>query len=380
MKHSLLLRNAIIVICLLASNGAFSQTWYSQSNPTWSCNQLGTCPTWTLGSCPNKSPGGCTISCIAMMTNGAYNPGTLNTWLKANGGYSGCNVIFSKTPSGLTYLSASAALNDYNTLYTNITSCKKAIVNVTLGAQPYDHWVLVYAFTGTASNQNNPAYYSVYDPWLTTYAPRTLASYTGFKNAKYYAMQSTFSNSPAPASISGVCTAPTTEVVNWSAVTGATGYEVSIKKSSSSTWSVYTTTGTSQTFTLLSLNTTYNVRVRPFQCTVYGNNYATFNFTTAKSAKKGLTSIDNTEISTDIKIYPNPVKSASQITITDFGDISEKVTLTVKAMNGQVVSTQVVDPLQVSEIKITAPEIPGLYVIQLTAADSYIDIRKLIVY
>lgn len=67
--------------------------FFSQRDPRWSGNQLGTCSGTTIGSA------GCAISTIAMagarsVTN--FNPASLNTYLTNNGGYlGGCNVVWS---------------------------------------------------------------------------------------------------------------------------------------------------------------------------------------------------------------------------------------------------------------------------------------------
>lgn len=67
--------------------------FFSQRDPRWSGNQLGSCPGTTIGSA------GCAITTIAMAgarSVSNFNPASLNTYLTNNGGYlNGCNVIWS---------------------------------------------------------------------------------------------------------------------------------------------------------------------------------------------------------------------------------------------------------------------------------------------
>lgn len=91
--------------------------FFSQRDPRWSGNQLGTCSGTTIGSA------GCAISTIAMAgarSVSNFNPASLNTYLTNNSGYSsGCLVIWSAAanidgPGGFTYIgtgSVSSAAN-----------------------------------------------------------------------------------------------------------------------------------------------------------------------------------------------------------------------------------------------------------------------------
>lgn len=84
-----------------------SVAFFSQRDPRWANNQLGTCYGTTI------SQAGCAISSIAMAGARSvynFNPATLNTYLTKNGGYSGgCNVYWASPANidgsgGFTYV------------------------------------------------------------------------------------------------------------------------------------------------------------------------------------------------------------------------------------------------------------------------------------
>lgn len=69
--------------------------------------------------------------------------------------------------------------------------------------------------------------------------------------------------------------------LSWSAVTGASGYTLQIKTSSTNSWTSYNISGTSATFSRLSASTTYNWQVRA-NCSSSSSAYvAGLNFTTS---------------------------------------------------------------------------------------------------
>ncbi len=92
----------IILVCLLFAC-ALARTYplYKQCDSRWGNDQLGT-------SSNTICKAGCAMSSLAMGLAGIgknYNPGTLNTWLKSNGGYvSGDLLVWgSVTKLGLTF-------------------------------------------------------------------------------------------------------------------------------------------------------------------------------------------------------------------------------------------------------------------------------------
>jgi hypothetical protein len=80
----------ILILSLLIAL-AFARTYplYKQCDPKWANEQLGT-------SANTICKAGCAMSSVAMGLSGAghnYNPSTLNSWLKSNGGYVSGDLI-----------------------------------------------------------------------------------------------------------------------------------------------------------------------------------------------------------------------------------------------------------------------------------------------
>lgn len=91
------------ILCTLLVVMALSRTYptFKQCDSRWGSNQLGT-------SSKTICNAGCAMSSVAMGLAGAgknYNPGTLNSWLKAHGGYvSGDLIVWGAVSSiGLSY-------------------------------------------------------------------------------------------------------------------------------------------------------------------------------------------------------------------------------------------------------------------------------------
>lgn len=375
---------ALIVCLSLIAGKGYGQTWYSQLNSSWSGNTLGTCTGKTVYWY------GCAMTSVCMLYNGTYNPGTLNSWLTNNGGYSGgCDMKWNVIPSCqlVSYDgSGVSSANNYSELYSYISVGKKAVVNVHYighaASTGYDHWVLVTGFTGTSASYNVPANYTVYDPGYSTYSARTLASYgsTGFRNAKYYSI---FNPSSYPLSVSGACgLTATTEVVHWSAVNGAVnGYEFSLKKASSSTWWVYNVTGTGVTITGLSLGTNYNVRIRAKHCGYYGA-YAYYNFSTGsyKTDDSDVTSIaDETIPANEISLYPNPAAVNSPFTLTLDGVEDENVQVNILSVTGQIISSENFILTTPGQLQLKTPDVQGMYLVNIVSEKGWTLNRQLIV-
>jgi len=128
-------------------------TMFKQCDAAWGSEKLGTCADTICQA-------GCAMSSVAMIlaTKGwKGNPGTLNTWLKANGGYvSGCDIVWSTVNKlGLiTYQGSETAA--YSTICTGVQAGHGVIINVRNNA----HWVLV-----TGCNGGNV--FTVNDPGFT---------------------------------------------------------------------------------------------------------------------------------------------------------------------------------------------------------------------
>jgi len=85
--------------------------------------------------------------------NDGTTPGQLNSFLINNGGYEGCDIIWGRVPSKLTYLEQSK--HDLGWLSSAAQNCNYAIIaNVMNGA----HWVLITGYAGGGMfDVNDPA-------------------------------------------------------------------------------------------------------------------------------------------------------------------------------------------------------------------------------
>ena len=94
---------------------------------------------------------------IVASKGGGKDPGTLNSWLKSNSGYSGCDIYWGSVDKlGFTsYQGMETA--DYNTICNGISNGHGIVANVHNGG----HWVLL---TGCLGNNM----YSVNDPGYST--------------------------------------------------------------------------------------------------------------------------------------------------------------------------------------------------------------------
>lgn len=139
-----LLTLAVLVTLALSRN----YPMYKQCDSRWANEQLGT-------SSNTICKAGCLMSSAAMALAGTgknYNPSTLNTWLKANGGYvSGDLFVWgSINRIGLNYQGKVAN----SQIIANLNAGKVVICNVHNGG----HWVLAYAYQGDNIMVNDPGY------------------------------------------------------------------------------------------------------------------------------------------------------------------------------------------------------------------------------
>ena len=139
-----------VLILALFVVGILSRTYplYKQCDPAWKNEQLGT-------SSNTICSAGCTMSSAAMALAGtghAYNPSTLNAWLKTHGGYvSGDLFVWGSINSlGLTYEGKVAN----SQIKAKLDQGRVVICNVHNGG----HWVLAYSYSGDNINVNDPGY------------------------------------------------------------------------------------------------------------------------------------------------------------------------------------------------------------------------------
>ena len=126
---------------------------YKQCGQSWSSDLMG-----SSGS--NVCSKGCLMSSLSMVLNDcgrqinskAANPGTLNAWLSANGGYSGASLVWgSVSKLGLTFVTKSTSHTD---IINYFNQGKAVVLNVNQGG----HWVLMTGHSGTTYFVNDPGF------------------------------------------------------------------------------------------------------------------------------------------------------------------------------------------------------------------------------
>lgn len=139
-----------VLIFTLLVVGILSRNYpmYKQCDPAWGSQQLGT-------SSQTICQAGCLMSSAAMGLSGvgrAYNPSTLNTWLKANGGYVSGNLFVwgSINKIGLTF----EGKVSNSQIKSHLDAGKVVICNVHNGG----HWVLAHGYSGDNILVNDPGY------------------------------------------------------------------------------------------------------------------------------------------------------------------------------------------------------------------------------
>lgn len=139
-----------IAILALLVVGIFTRNYpmYKQCDPAWKNEQLGT-------SSNTICSAGCLMSSASMALAGtghAFNPSTLNQWLKGHGGYvSGDLFVWGSINSlGLTFEGKVAN----SQIKAKLDQGKVVICNVHNGG----HWVLAYGYNGDNILVNDPGY------------------------------------------------------------------------------------------------------------------------------------------------------------------------------------------------------------------------------
>lgn len=139
---------AIIFSLFIVAIFSRSYPLYKQCDPKWANEQLGT-------SSVTICKAGCLMSSASMGLSGvghAYNPSTLNTWLKGHGGYvSGDLFVWASiNPIGLTF----EGKVSNSQIKTKLDQGKVVICNVHNGG----HWVLATRYDGNTIFVNDPGY------------------------------------------------------------------------------------------------------------------------------------------------------------------------------------------------------------------------------
>lgn len=251
---------------LLRTQGVIPITHYQQCGQIWSSNLYGS------GMCSTICSQGCAMTDGAMLlkTNGvAADPGQLNSWLKNNGGYSGCGVLWSSIdhyPGSKMSWYGSAAYS-LSILKSEIDAGNPVIVHVDHrygGTGSCNHFVTVYDYTGAGTNASD---FLVSDPGTSTF-PTNWAYYSICSSGDAYPLRIYHNVFPQP------CTTPTgiysssvtsnSAKVYCNAVTAASQYSIGIKTSNNSTYTFYTVSSLPIYLTNLIPGTTYNYKVAAY--------------------------------------------------------------------------------------------------------------------
>lgn len=142
------MKSVLIISFLIVAIWARNYPLYSQCDPQWGNDPLGT-------SSKTICQAGCLMSSAAMALSGtghSYNPKTLNVWLKNNGGYASGNLFVwaSINKLGLTFKGFVAN----SQIKSNLDAGNVVICNVHNGA----HWVLAKGYNGDNIMVNDPGY------------------------------------------------------------------------------------------------------------------------------------------------------------------------------------------------------------------------------
>jgi hypothetical protein len=131
---------------------SYGWTEYKQCDSRWANNQLGTCSETICSA-------GCAMSSVAMIlqTKGAgQDPGSLNSWLKSNGGYaSGCNIVWASVDAfGVTSFQGIEQASE-SAICSGLSQGHGIVANVHNGG----HYVLLTACAGNGVFYvNDPGY------------------------------------------------------------------------------------------------------------------------------------------------------------------------------------------------------------------------------
>jgi hypothetical protein len=173
----------------------------------------------------------------------------------------------------------------------------------------------------------------------------------------------------APASISVTPRKQGREAtIAWTAVSGASSYELQLKRSSTTTWgNPVTTTGVSIKATGLTKNVSYDIRIRT-NCGTTQSVYATKTFIAGQSARQ-------TGDLVEFNFYPNPANDLLTIELTSsFSELSEVL---VMDMSGKIVvrkSVQLEEGANAFEIDLSDCT-NGVYILTLTSENLRENIR-----
>jgi hypothetical protein len=162
-------------LALVGQASSLQWVFYSQNDPAWACNQLGTCKDTTIGKCGKKKPFGCAVTAAAMLlkaTGANADPAALNSWLTQHNGYSGgCNIKWFKLtefPGGNLRWERNGSLTTPKALKSLLDQGRLMIARSRRFQQ---HWVVIRGYYGKGERWSDFWYW---DPWDTVAIERRL--------------------------------------------------------------------------------------------------------------------------------------------------------------------------------------------------------------
>ena len=161
---------------------------------------------------------------------------------------SSCGVTTGLNSSAVTTTTASVS-------WTAVTGATSYVLEYKLSSS--STWS-TFALSGTMVNFSNLSPETTYDYAVQTVCPSGSSAYS---SASSFTTLAPASCGVATGLTAGSITS-TGATVNWTAVTGATSYNLGYKSSAAITWTTVSVTGTSHTLTGLTANTTYDYQVQ----------------------------------------------------------------------------------------------------------------------
>lgn len=175
-----------------------------------------------------------------------------------------------------------------------------------------------------------------------------------------------------PATLNNVSILPTSAIINWSAVSGASSYTLQIKYANSSTWYTLGTVAVTQvTITGLQPSTSYHWRVKA-NC----SGYSAQKLLTTPAGLKGPDSAEELPNLTlrYFQFYPNP--TTEMLTLNYTGDIYPNSEIVVSDLAGRIVMrqslTEAQQTLDVSRLQ------AGIYVLTLMEGENRVETERFV--
>jgi hypothetical protein len=365
-------------------DGIVPITHYQQCNQPWSGNAYG------IGSCGTICANGCAMSSGAMLlkANGVnVNPGQLNTWLQNNSGYSGCNVLWTSVDnypgSTMTYYGASSY--SFAIMRSEINAGNPVIAHVN-SSNPCGHFIVIYGYNGAGTAAGD---FLVADPGTSTF-PRYWSSYVIcaetyplrlFHNVACAVPATPTCVSPGTSTSPGQTITTLTPTLSWTAIPGATDYDVFIRKDplvpGPLVLQQYCVTGSSLVVPAGTLVNgglyRWNIQAN-VDCNKCESGYAPALYFQVQ-LPTGLTDYD---LISNVNVYPNPATSLFYIEF----NAMEKETLSIELMNstGQwIIQKEETINAGGNKLEIDPGDITkGVYILKLKSRNNIL-VKKLVI-